>query len=179
MESNIFLELKTSLSLSSGYATVLKNGPDIVEVEVDESVYGNDLGNGLGGDAERVVGLAEGGRQREVGIDFTEALVVDDEQGIDVLGHLLYAVERLVNLLGTLEAEGDGDDTYGKDAHLLGDACDDRSSTSTRAAAHAGGDEGHARAVAQHGFDVVEAFFGSLPCALRLVARTESFGTEL
>ena len=132
-----------------GHATIFEHGLHIVEVEVDDAVDGDNLGNRLGCHRERVVGLAESIVDREVGIDAAQALVVDDEQGIDVLGHLLHAVEGLVNLLVALETEGDGDDAYGEDAHLLGDLGDDGCGTGAGAATHAGGDEGHAGAVAR------------------------------
>ena len=102
-----------------GHAAVLQYCAHIVEVEVDDTVNGDDFRDRLGGHGERVVGLAESCHEREVGIDLTQTLVVDDEQCVNVFCHLLDAVECLVNLLGTLEAEGYGDDADGEDAHLL------------------------------------------------------------
>ena len=140
---------------------------------------GDNLSNGLGGHGKRVVSLAESGGQREVWIDLAQALVVDNKEGVDVLRHLLDTVKGLVNLLGTLEAEGDGDNTHGEDTHLLRNAGNNRGSTSAGATTHAGGDEGHTCTVAEHGLDVLKALLSSLAGTLGLVAGTETLGTEL
>ena len=94
-----------------------------------------------------------------------------------MLGHLLHAVQGLVNLAVTLETEGNGDDTDGQDAHLLRHTGYHGSGTSARATAHTGGDEGHARAVSQHILDVVETLLGSGTSLLGLVAGTKTLGT--
>ena len=133
-------------------------------------MQGDDLGYRLGGDRERVVGLSEGIEKREFGVDFAQSLVVDDEQGVDVLRHLLHAVECLVNLAVAFEAEGDGDDAHGEDAHLLRLLCDDGCCAGASATAHAGGDEGHARAIVEHVVDVLQAFLGGGTCLFGTVA---------
>ena len=140
---------------------------------------GDDLGNRLGSDGEGVVGLAEGIEEGEVGVDLAQPLVVDDEQGIDVLRHLLHAVESLVNLAVALESEGDGDDAHGEDAHLLRHLSDDGGCAGAGAAAHAGGDEGHAGAVAEHILDLVEAFLCSSTGTGRTVAGAKAFMAQL
>ena len=163
----------------NGHAAVLEHGLHVVEVEVDESMDGDDLGYGLGGDAERVVGLAEGVEHGELGVYLAQAFVVDDQEGVDVLRHLLDTVQCLVNLAVALEAEGNGDDAYGEDAHLLRHAGNDGSGSGARAAAHAGSDEGHARAVVKEVLDVVQALFGSGSRLFGAVAGTKSFLAQL
>ena len=71
-----------------------------------------------------------------------------------MLRHLLDTVERLVNLAVAFKAERNGHYTNGQDAHLLGDAGNDRCCTRTGAATHTGGNERHAGAVAQHALDI-------------------------
>ena len=43
-----------------GYTTVFQHGADIAEVEVDDAVHGDDLGDGASCDAQCVIGLIEG-----------------------------------------------------------------------------------------------------------------------
>ena len=101
---------------------------------------------------------------RKVGIDGTQALVVDHEQGVYVVGHALHAVEGLVYFLVAFEAEGYGDDAHGEDAHFLGHLGNDGCCAGAGAAAHASGDEGHAGAVVEHALDVFGALLGSGAC---------------
>ena len=142
-------------------------------------MQGDDLCNGLGCYGESVIGFAKGIEERQVGIDLAQAFVINNEQGIYVFRHLLNTIESLVNLLVALEAEGNGNDTYSEDIHLLADTGDDRSSTCAGAAAHTCGDEGHAGAIVQHIMNVVDAFFGSGACLFGTVAGSESFTAQL
>ena len=140
---------------------------------------GDDLGNGLGSHAQGVVSLAKGVEHGEFRINLAQALVVDDQQGVHMLVHLLDTVERLVNLTVTLETEGDGDDADGEDAHLLGHPGDDRCSTRARTATHAGCDESHAGAVVEHLLDILQALLSGSPCLLGPVAGTQSLLAQL
>ena len=108
-----------SVVLHDSYTTILQYGLNIVEVEVDKSVNGDDFGNRLGCNAQSVVGLSKGIEYRELWINLAEALVVDNQQSVDVLRHLLDTIESLVDLAVALETEGDGNDTNGKNAQLL------------------------------------------------------------
>ena len=174
--------LHTALALAiacrhNRHTTVLENCLHIVEVKVDESVYGDDLRDALSSHGERIVGLAEGIEHGEFGINGTQALVVDHQQGIDMLLHLLHTVEGLVDLTVALKAEGDSDDTDGEDAQFFGDAGDDGRCTRAGAAAHTGGDECHTGAVGEHSADVLDALFGGQTGLLGLVACAEAFLT--
>ena len=140
---------------------------------------GDNLSDGLCGDGERVVCLAESLHDGQVGIDFQKALVVDDKQGIDILGYLLDTVESLVDFLASLKLEGDGDDADGEDAEGFGFACYDRRGSGAGAASHAGCDESHARAVGEHVADGLDGLFSRFAGTGRDVAGTETFCAEL
>ena len=166
-------------STHDSHTTILEHGLNVVEVKVDESVDGDNLSDTLCCHAKGVVGLAECLEHREVAVDLTQTLVVDNEERIHVLSHFLHTVESLVNLLVTLETEWDSHDTHGKDTHVLRLTCDDRSSTSTGTATHTCGDECHACSVVEHLPYILDAFLGSLTSLCRTVSCTESFLTQL
>ena len=67
------------------HATIFQYCLHIVEVEVDESVYGNDFGDTLGCNAQCVVCFAESIEHSQFWINLTQALILDNEQIIDVL----------------------------------------------------------------------------------------------
>ena len=94
----------------------------------------------------------------QVGVDFAQSLVVDDEQCIDVLRHFFHAVEGLVDFTGTFEAERNRDDADGENFEFLGNLGDDGCCARAGSTTHSGDDEGHARAVAEHFADVVARF---------------------
>ena len=142
-------------------------------------MHGDDFGDAACGDAQGVVGFLEGREDVELGVDFAEALVVDDEQGIDVLRYLLYAVEGLVNLLVALEDKGYGDDAHGQNAHAFGLACHDGCGTGACATAHAGGDEDHLGAIVEHAAYVLYALFGGLSGAFGSVAGAKALLAQL
>ena len=96
-----------------------------------------------------------------------------------MLGHLLHAVERLVDLAGALKAERNGYDTHGEDAHLLAHLSDDGSGSGACSATHTCGDERHLRAVVEHAAYVVDALCGCLTGALGTVAGSKAFLAEL
>ncbi len=115
----------------------------------------------LGGDAKSVVGLVESIEYAHLGVNFAQSLVVDYEQRIHVLCHLLNPIESLVDLACALEAERDGDDAHREDAHVLANAGYHGSCASARATAHARRDERHARAVVELIFYLLQALLGS------------------
>ena len=81
------------------------------------------------------------------------------------LGHLHAAL--------AFEVERLGDDADGEDFLLFRDARDDRGSARARAAAHAGRDEAHVRAV-QDLLDLVRAFLGGFHADFRIGAGAEA-----
>ena len=140
---------------------------------------GDNLCNRLGSDRKCVVGLAKGIENGQVGIDLAQALVVDDEECVDVLRHLFHAIEGLVDFLWTFEAEGNGDDTHGEDAKLLRHFGNDWCSTRSGATTHTSGDERHARSIAEHIANVVDALLRCHAGLLGLVACTEPLLAQL
>ena len=98
------------------HATVAEGGGDIGKVEVDVSALVDDVGDGLGGSGERIVGLAESVAEVEVGIDVDEAVVVDHEKGIAPFFDGLDTFERHEDLLLAFELERDCDNADGEDA---------------------------------------------------------------
>ena len=120
-------------STHEGGAGVFHDGVDILEVDVDVGVVGDDFGDTLGGGEEDVVGHAEGLRHGEVA-EGTELVIVDDDDGVDMLAELLDACEGLLTAFGAFEGEGQGDDGDNQDVlgvlvvefDALGDFGDDR-----------------------------------------------------
>ena len=90
-----------------------------------------------------------------------------------------HTVQSLVYLLVALPAEGDGNDAYGEDIHLLGNAGDGWCRSGTRSATHTGGDEHHLRAVVQHVLHFFDAFFSGFLGLVRAVAGSQSFVSQL
>ena len=142
-------------------------------------MHRNDFGNAFGCHAQRVVCLGKGIDDGQFGINLAEAFVVDDQKGIYVLGYLLDAVQRLIDLLVSLELEGNGDDADGQDACILRALCNDGSSASACAAAHACCDEDHAGTVVEHLADVVDAFLSTLTSHCGVVAGTKAVLAQL
>ena len=126
-----------------GGATIAQGGVHIVKVEVDDTLDGDQVTNTACSRRQRVIGLAERVSEVEVTVDLGQALVVDDEQGIYILTHLIGTGKCLENLLGTLKQEGDGHDTDGEHALLMGDASHNGSRTRTSATTHTSGDKHH------------------------------------
>ena len=96
-----------------------------------------------------------------------------------MLLHLFNTVEGLVYLTVALKTEGDGDNAYGEDAHLLGDARNDGCCTRSGTTTHAGGDKGHAGAVVQHLLDVFQTLLCGHTGLLGTVTGTKTFLAQL
>jgi hypothetical protein len=105
--------------------------------------------------------------------DFHQLVVEDDDQRIDVLGKFGDAGFGRLHPLAAFEAERLGDDANGQDAHFAGDLGDDRRGAGTRAATHAGGDEGHVSAF-QRRADLVAMRIGGCLAGFRLGAGAEA-----
>ena len=157
------------------HATVAEGGGDIGKVEVDVSALVDDVGDGLGGSGERIVGLAEGVAEVEVGVNVDEAIVVDHEKGIAPLFDGLYTFERHEDLLLAFELERDCDNADGEDAEFVGDLCHDGRSTGTCSATHTCGNEDHLGAIGQSLADGFGILLGEVASDFRLGTCTESF----
>ena len=108
-----------------------------------------------------------------VGVDVADAFIVDDEQRVHVLAHLLHTLQRLYDFQTLLEEEGDGDHADGQQTHRLGYACDERGGTGSGSASHARCDEHHLRAVAEHLLYLVRVFACFLKADGRIAAGSE------
>ena len=117
-------------------------------------------------------GVGEGGLF--VG-DPEQVLVRDDEQRVDMLLQLDDAGLGIAHAALALEMERLGDDADREDAELLGGLGDHGRGAGAGAAAHAGGDEHHMRAV-QVIADLVDHLFGRGAADFRLRAGAETFG---
>ena len=81
------------------------------EVEVDEAVHGDEVGDALHGLQQHVVGLLEGLEDRHVTPgDRQQPLVRDGDQRVDAVLELAHAVFGLLHALLALEHERLGDD---------------------------------------------------------------------
>ena len=129
-------------------AGTLHDGLDVVEVDVDETGGGDELGDALDTLKKNLVGLLEGVNDGDVLVgDLQEAVIGDDDEGVDFLAQRLDTVLGLGRAAAPLEGEGTGDHTDGQRANALGQAGDDGGRSGAGAAPFTRGDEDHVRAV--------------------------------
>ena len=139
----------------------------------------DDVADAADGVLQHVVGMREGLLLRDVVAHHLEQLLVEhDDQAVDVGLELGHAVVGLLAAALALELEGLGDHADGQDAHLLGHARDHRRGAGAGAAAHAGGDEQHVRAVDGLA-DAVHRLFGRGAADLGLAARAQAAVAQL
>ena len=93
--------------------------------------------------------------------------------------HLFDTIQRLVNLTVTLKTEGNGNDTYRQNTHLLRHTGNDRSSTSTRTTTHSGSDESHTCAIVEQVLDIIQTLLRSSTGLLRTVTGSKTFLAQL
>ncbi len=140
-------------------AGVLHDRFHVGEVDVDETVLGDEARDALDGVLEHFVDDLERFRERRGLIDEREDLVVRDrDEGVDLAAELL---ERLFGVLAALEAfeaERLRDDRDREDAKRAGDVGDGRDRAGARSAAETGGEEEHVRAF-EGGLDLLRALF--------------------
>ena len=168
-----------------GGAGVFHDGVDILEVDVNIATAGDDFGNTLGGREKDIIGEAESFGDVEV-TKSAEFVVVDDDDGVDMLAEFLDTSFGLVAAFLAFEGEGagnDGDDEdflvlLGLEVDVLGYFGDDGSRASAGAAAHTGGDEEHLGVVGDGFLDVFSLVGGSFAGALRLIAGAEAEVTK-
>ena len=128
---------------------------------------------------QHVVGVRERLVLGDVVAEHVEQLVVEDhDQRVDVGLELGDAGVGRLHAPVALELERLGDDADRQDAHLLGDARDHRRRAGAGAAAHAGGDEQHVRALDRLA-DAVDRLLGRGLAGFRLGAGAEAGGAEL
>jgi hypothetical protein len=104
-----------------------------------------------------------------------EAVVRDDDEGVDVRCKLLLAHFRLLHLAFSLEGEGLRDNAHGQGSHFPRDLRHDGGGSRAGPAAHARGDEHHVGAL-QRRSQLVFALAGSVPADLGVSACAEAPG---
>ena len=148
--------------------------PHVGEVEVDHRGQRDQVGDPLDALAQDVVGDLEGLDHRGLLVEHLEQAVVgDDDQGVDLGGQLLDALVGLVAAAVALEGERLGDDADGQRADLAGEAGDHRGGAAAGAAAGAGGDEDHVGAL-QQALDLVLLLEGGAVADLGVGAGAEA-----
>ena len=118
---------------------------DILEVHIDVTGPADDFGNTAHRRRQHLVRMREGLVHQEIAIILVELLIVDDQQAVYIRLELVDTVDGLGNRLIAFILERNGNHSHRQDTPLLGHLGDDRRSTRTGAAAHAGGDEDHLR----------------------------------
>ena len=137
-------------------------------------MHGDNFRDGAHRGRERLVGDAEPVDDGEFGVDVDETLVVDDEQGVDLLGQCVESVERLVDLAFALEEEGDGDDAHGEDALGACFAGNDGRGSGARASAHTRRDEDHVGVGVERPADFLHAVLGQFASLLGPASGTQA-----
>ncbi len=107
-----------------------------------------------------------------------EALVGDNDEGIDLALQLLDALFGLLHPAAALKAERLGDDADGQDALLTGDLGHNGRAARAGAAAHAGGDEHHVGILQRLG-DLGAALLRTLAAHLGVAAGALTMGQLL
>ena len=159
-----------------GKAGVLHDGADVCEVQVDESRNVDQAGDALNALAQHVVSGLEGVHQGDLLLaDELQALVGNDDQGVDVHHQGGDALLGLRHLALALKGEGLRDDADGQDTQVMGRLGHDRGSARAGAAAHAGGDKDHLRTLQRVG-DLVLALLGGALADLRVSTGTAALG---
>ena len=157
------------------HAVLAHHGAHVGEVHVHHAGAVDHLGDARDGAVQHVV---RGAERVFVGHvlpeDLHEAIVGDDDEGIDVLLELLDA-HRGDLLPLALEAEGLGDHRHREDAHLARDLRDHRRRARARAPAHAGGHEQHVRA-GDEVLDALAVLLGRQPPDLGVGPRAQALG---
>ncbi len=165
-----------------GQTGIGHDGLHVREVEVDQAVDGDEVGDALDREVEDLVGLFQ--HDAEAGLlggHLQQAVVGNGDDGVHDLAHLVDTLFGLLHAAAALEVEGFGHHGHGERAGLLGGLGDDRRGAGARAAAHAGGDEDHVGALQQLA-DLVDAFQGGVAAHLRVGARAQplgEFGSQL
>jgi len=161
--------------IDDGHTTTTQDGIDVGKVEVHFPCDIHQFGYTTSGITQRIVGLGEGFGYGEVLVHLDEALVIDDEESIHTLAHLLDPFEGLEDLRRPLKEEGDRDDTDSQQTRLHGDLADDGGCTRTRTTTHTSGDEDHTRlSSGESNTDLLPTLFGCIFGALRLSSSTET-----
>ena len=147
---------------------------DVGEVEVDQAGHDHQVGDPADALLKDLVRHHERFLEGRVRIgDAEQILVRDDDQRIHMLLQLGDAGIGGAAAAQTFEAERLGDHADGQDPPIPGRLGDDRRGAGAGAAAHAGRDEAHVRAL-KRGLDLVDRLFRSGLADLRTGAGAEA-----
>ena len=157
------------------HAHLAHHGAHVGEVHVDQTGTTDHFGDAGYGAMQHFIRFAEGVQHRHVlAQDLHQLLIGDDDQRVHVLRQRFDAGMRHFQA-PAFEHEGLGDHGHGQDTKLFRHFSDYRSSASTGAAAHAGGDEQHIRAV--NGFsDFLAILQRRFAPDFRIRARAQTLG---
>ena len=157
---------------------VAHDGGNVGKVEVDNDVLAvaNEFGDGTDSLLQNIVGNAEcvGEGDFLVGDEF-QAVVRDDNHGIDLIGEVGNAGLGLFHTVCTFKAEGLRHDGDSQDARVVRDLRNNRRSACSGTAAHTGGDEDHVGAL-EHLRNERFGFLGGLLADIRLRACAHATG---
>ena len=157
-------------------AGVCEHHLHIGEVSVDEARRGDQVRDSLNALEQDLIGHLERVLQgRLVGGDGEEAVVGDDDLGVDLLLEAHDAVLGLYGSATTLKPEGTGHHGDGQGAEGLGQLGDDRGRTGPGATALSGGHEDHVGAL-EHLLDLVAMVLRRLATDVRVAAGAEAPG---
>ena len=167
-----------------GSTSVAHCGIHVTEVKVDIAVGvdGNQFRNTLGSILQDIVCPLVLCLHRNTFLLFVAAsqtLVVDDQQRVHILPHLLHSAQSHDNLPPSFEGERNRHDTYRQQPHFLGYFCHERSCTRARSTAHAGRDEYHLRTVAEQRTNLFRRVLSLLETTFRLAAGTQTVRPQL
>ena len=155
-------------------AAVAQTGVHVVHIDVDVRYGGHHVRDCACCRGEDIVGFGESFVPVEFGIYFAEAVVVDNQKGIDVLLKTCGACYGAVYLVHTFEEERNGDNAYREDSFLLGHAGDNRCAAGACASAHAGGDKHHLHIAGEQLLYLGYAFEGRLLAHFGFSSGTET-----
>src|SRR5207245_7160491 len=120
----------------------------VSEIAVDDAGNGDDVADALYGLAQDVVGNAEGLEEARASLDgLHEALVGNDDDGIDAADEFGERVFRLCQAAPAFEGKGFGDDGDSERAEFAGERSHYGRGTAAGTAAETRGDEDHIGAV--------------------------------
>ena len=129
-------------------AGTTQNRVDIVEINVDVRIRGNQVGDALHAGQQCGVGGLERVDDANGAVgQFQQSVVRNDDQRVDFLAQVLDAERGGSGTLRTFEAERTGHHGDGQRALLVGRTCHDRAGTGSGATALTAGDEHHVGAL--------------------------------
>ena len=129
-------------------AGTTQNRVDIVEINVDVRIRGNQVGDALHAGQQCGVGGLERVDDANGAVgQFQQSVVRNDDQRVDFLAQVLDAERGGSGTLRTFEAERTGHHGDGQRALLVGRTCHDRAGAGSGATALTAGDEHHVGAL--------------------------------